>query len=110
MTGQANVEYRGGVQLGGQGGMVDFIRGARASKGGLAIMALPSTAKWGEISRIVPQLPQGTPVSVARSDIDLVVTEHGFADLREADMNMRRERLIAIADPAFRDALARNPS
>jgi len=49
-------------------------------------------------------------VSVVRSDIDLVVTEHGIADLREADMNIRRERLIAIADPAFRDALARNPS
>ena len=108
--GQANVEYQGGVQLGGQGGMIDFIRGARASKGGLAIMALPSTAKRGAVSRIVPQLLQGTPVSVVRSDIDLVVTEHGIADLREADMNIRRERLIAIADPAFRDALARNPS
>lgn len=110
LTGQANVEYRGGMQLGGQGGMVDFIRGARASKGGLAIMALRSTAKRGEVSRIVPQLLQGTPVSVVRSDIDLVVTEHGIADLREADMNIRRERLIAIADPAFRDALARSSS
>ena len=110
LTGQANVEYRGGVQSGGQGGMVDFIRGARASKGGLAIMALPSTAKRGEISRIVPQLAKGTPVSVARSDLDVVVTEHGIADLREADMRTRRDRLIAIADPAFRDDLARASS
>jgi acyl-CoA hydrolase len=105
LTGQANVEYRDGVQFGGQGGMVDFMRGARASKGGIAIMALPSTAKRGTISRIVAQLGQGTPVSVPRSDIDVVVTEHGVADLREADINTRRKRLIAIADPAFRNAL-----
>lgn len=107
LTGQVNVEYLNGNQSSGQGGMIDFIRGARASAGGVAIMALPSTARKGTVSRIVPQLAQGTPVSVARSDVDVVVTEHGVADLREADMDTRRARLIAIADPAFRDDLMR---
>lgn len=107
LTGQVNVEYLNGTQSSGQGGMVDFIRGARASSGGVAIMALPSTARGGTVSRIVPQLAQGTPVSVARSDVDLVVTEHGVADLREADIDSRCARLVAIADPAFRDDLMR---
>lgn len=107
LTGQVNVEYLNGCQSSGQGGMIDFIRGARASAGGKAIMALPSTAKRGTISRIVPQLAQGTPVSVARSDVDFVVTEHGVADLREADLATRRARLLAVADPAFRDSLSR---
>ena len=107
LTGQVNAEYLGGVQNSGQGGMVDFIRGARASEGGLSIMAMPSTANRGQVSRIVAQFSPGTPVSVARSDIDIVVTEHGVADLREADMKMRRDRLIAVADPAFRPSLSR---
>jgi acyl-CoA hydrolase len=106
LTGQANVEYLNGVQSSGQGGMIDFIRGARASAGGIAILALPSTARRGSVSRIVTHLEQGTPVSVARSDIDVVVTEHGVADLREADMATRKERLIAVADPAFRQMLS----
>lgn len=105
LTGQVNVEYVGGRQVSGQGGMVDFIRGARASAGGRAILALPSTARNGSISRIVPRLEAGVPVSVARSDVDFVVTEHGVADLREADMITRQARLIAIADPAFHDSL-----
>jgi acyl-CoA hydrolase len=107
LTGQVNVEYLNGTQNSGQGGMIDFIRGARASLGGLAITALPSTARRGTVSRIVPQLAQGTPVSVARSDVDVVVTEYGVADLREADIDTRRALLIAIADPAFRDDLMR---
>jgi acyl-CoA hydrolase len=107
LTGQVNVEYLNGNQSSGQGGMIDFIRGARASSGGVAITALPSTARCGTVSRIVPQLAQGTPVSVARSDVDVVVTEHGVADLREVDLDTRRALLIAIADPAFRDDLMR---
>lgn len=109
LTGQVNVEYLNGMQSSGQGGMIDFMRGARASAGGKAIMALPSTAKRGSVSRIVAQLAQGTPVSVARSDVDIIVTEHGVADLREADMATRRARLIAVTDPAFRDSLAQVP-
>jgi len=106
LTGQANVEYLNGEQSSGQGGMVDFIRGARASVAGIAILALRSTAKQGRVSRIVTHLAQGAPVSVARSDIDVVVTEHGVADLREADMATRKDRLIAVADPAFRQMLS----
>ena len=106
LTGQANAEYVGGRQASGQGGMVDFIRGARAARGGLAILTLPSTTRDGAVSRIVPALPPRAPVSVARADVDLVVTEHGVADLREADLDLRAERLIAVADPAFRDMLA----
>ncbi len=85
LTGQANGEYVGGMQVSGQGGMVDFTRGARASIGGRAILALPSTAQGGTVSRIVGALATGTPVSVTRADVDMVVTEHGIADLREAD-------------------------
>ncbi len=108
LTGQANGEYVAGRQMSGQGGMVDFIRGARASTGGRAILALPATARNGTISRIVPTLSEGTPVSVSRADVDMVITEFGIADLREASINERAERLIAIAAPTFRDTLTQD--
>ena len=107
LTGQANAEYLEGQQVSGQGGMVDFMRGARASSGGRSILALPATAAGGSKSRIVATLPHGTPVSVARADVDMVVTEYGVADLREASLPERAARLSAIAAPAFRDALQR---
>lgn len=106
LMGQANGEWLGGRQVSGQGGMVDFLRGARASAGGRAILALPATARGGA-SRIVPHLPPGTPVSVARADADLVVTEHGVADLREASLVERAHRLAAIAAPEHREGLER---
>ena len=105
LTGQANAEYVAGRQVSGQGGMVDFVRGARASKGGTAILAMPATAKGGTISRIVAALSDDVPVSVSRADVDVIVTEFGAADLREADIGMRAARLIAIAAPQHRDAL-----
>jgi len=108
LSGQANAEYLEGQQISGQGGMVDFIRGARASQGGRSILALPATAAGGTKSRIVAALPQGTPVSVARADVDMVVTEYGVAHLREASVSERVRRLAAIAAPGFRDALVRN--
>ncbi len=104
LSGQANGEFLGGRQISGHGGMVDFVRGARASEGGRAVLALPATAKGGE-SRIVPRLPEGVPVSVARADADLVVTEYGMADLREASLAERAARLAAIAAPEHRDRL-----
>lgn len=104
LSGQANAEYLG-RQVSGQGGMVDFVRGARESVGGRSVLALPATARGGSESRIVAALAQGTPVSVARADVDLVVTEHGIADLREADLAERARRLAAIAAPSFRDGL-----
>ena len=104
LTGQANAEYFRGRQVSGQGGLMDFVRGARAAQGGLAILALPSTA--GAQSRIVARLDPGAPISVPRADVDLVITEHGVADLREASLSERAERLIAIAAPEFRKALS----
>jgi acyl-CoA hydrolase len=104
LLGQANAEAINGRQVSAAGGLVDFIRGARLSPGGRAILALPSTARGGTVSRIVPRL-EGGIVSVARGDIDLVVTEHGVADLRYRSLSGRAEALIAIAAPPLRPAL-----
>lgn len=106
LLGQANAEMIGGRQLGGTGGLVDFLRGARQSAGGVAIIALPATTGQPRRSRIVDALPAGTPASVARADADVVVTEYGIADLRHRSLDARAEALIAIAAPEFRDALA----
>lgn len=105
LHGQANGEFLGGRQISGHGGMVDFIRGAREARSGLSILALPATGGKGAVSRIVPRLAAGCPVTVARSDVDLVITELGTADLRYASTTERARRLIAIAAPAFRDEL-----
>ena len=107
LLGQANAEMIGGRQVGASGGLVDFMRGARASAGGRAIVALPATVKGGTVSRIVVALPANSAVAVARGDMDKVVTEYGVADLREASVDERAQALIAIAAPAFRDDLAR---
>ena len=106
LTGQANAEMLGGRQVSGTGGLLDFVRGARLSKGGRSILALPSTAGGGKSSRIVPRLGEGDVVSCPRADADIVVTEHGVARLRDKSVDERAEALIAIADPAFRDDLA----
>jgi acyl-CoA hydrolase len=105
LLGQANAETVDGRAVSSAGGIVDFMRGARRSRGGQAIVALPSTARGGALSRIVPRLAAGAPVSVARADMDVVVTEHGIARLRHADLDERAAQLIAIAAPAFRAAL-----
>ncbi|MEL6235282.1 MAG: acetyl-CoA hydrolase/transferase C-terminal domain-containing protein [Pseudomonadota bacterium] len=106
LSGQANLETLGGRQISGHGGAADFQRGALASPGGRAITALPSTAGRSRVSRVKIALEAGTPVSLPRADAGLVVTEHGVADLRDADLDSRADALIAIADPAHRDALA----
>jgi acyl-CoA hydrolase len=107
LSGQANTESAGGRYLGTIGGAVDFSRGAHASKGGKAILALTSTGQRRDgtiYGRIVPRL--SGPATIGRADIGIVVTEHGIADLRGQTIDERRKRLIAIADPAFRDELA----
>ncbi len=106
LLGQANAEIIGGRQVSSAGGITDFMRGARLSPGGIAIVALPSTAKGGTVSRIVPRLDDGAAVSVARGDMELVVTEHGIADLRDKTIDARAEALIAVAAPRFRDELS----
>jgi acyl-CoA hydrolase len=104
LTGQVNAETAGGRYLGAVGGQVDFVRGANASPGGRAIIALPSTARGGTVSRIVPRVET---VTCPRSDADAVVTEWGIAELRGCTLSQRAERMIAIAAPQFRETLAR---
>lgn len=104
LTGQVNAEAAGGEYVGLVGGQVDYVRAANASAGGCAIIALPSTAAGGA-SRIVARL--SGPVTTARSDAGVIVTEHGAADLRGASVRERVRRMIAIAAPAHRDALER---
>jgi len=106
LGGQVNAETLGRVARGGVGGINDFVRGARQSAGGRSIIALPAATSDGRHSRVVPRLAAGT-VTVARSDVDLVITEWGVADLRHCDLEQRAQRLIAVAAPQFRDALAR---
>ena len=104
LSGQANSEIAGGRYLGAVGGQVDFVRGARVSRGGRSIFAIPSTTPDGKNSRIVASLG-GRPVTTARSDIDVVVTEFGVAELWGQPLSVRAERLAAIAHPDFRESL-----
>jgi acyl-CoA hydrolase len=104
LFGQVNLEWRGGRLFSGLGGAPDFTRAARLS-GGRAILALPAAGRGASGgSRIVPRLP-GPTVSLPRDDTDLVVTEHGVAELTGASLEARAERLIAIASPEHRRGL-----
>ncbi|HKY79663.1 MAG TPA: acetyl-CoA hydrolase/transferase C-terminal domain-containing protein [Anaerolineales bacterium] len=104
LSGQVCADSIGGRIYSGIGGQVDFIRGAAHSKGGKAIIALPSTAKTG-ISRIVPRLKDGAGVVTSRGDIDHVVTEYGVASLHGKSLRERAHELIAVAHPQFREEL-----
>ncbi|MFE9322352.1 acetyl-CoA hydrolase/transferase family protein [Nocardia sp. NPDC052278] len=101
LTGQVNAEVAGGRYVGAVGGGGEFLRAAARSDGGLPIIALPATV--GTRSRIVDRL--SGPVTIARSDVGVVVTEFGIADLRGLPLSERRERMIAIAHPDQRDVL-----
>jgi 4-hydroxybutyrate CoA-transferase len=107
LTGQVCSDSIGTYIYSGFGGQVDFIRGAARSKGGRPIIALPSTAKRGQTSRIVPCLKEGAGVVTSRADVHYVVTEHGVASLFGKNLRERAEALIGIADPRFRDELER---
>ncbi len=103
--GQVCAEAVGHQHVSGTGGQVDFVRGAVQSKGGKSFIAFPSTAAHGKVSRIVPSLTQGAPVSTGKNDVDYVVTEYGIAALRGHTVGQRTKQLIAIAAPQFRDEL-----
>lgn len=105
LTGQVCADSIGTRPYSGFGGQMDFIRGASRSKGGVPIIALPSTAKDGRISRIVPVLEPGGGVVTSRGDVHYVVTEHGIAYLHGKSLRERAEALIAIADPHFQPEL-----
>ena len=105
MTGQVCADSIGTRPYSGFGGQIDFIRGAARSKGGVPIIALPSTARGGTVSRIVPVLEPGAGVVTSRADVHYVVTEHGVAYLHGKTLRERAEALIAIADPRFQAEL-----
>lgn len=105
LTGQVNAEMIGSTQFSGVGGQVDFVRGAGRSLGGKSIIALPSTAAGGTVSRICRVLESGTAVTTSRNDVHYVVTEYGVADLRGRNLRQRAEALVAISHPAFRSML-----
>jgi 4-hydroxybutyrate CoA-transferase len=107
LSGQVCADSMGVKPFSGIGGQVDFIRGAARSEGGRAIIALPSTAKRGELSRIVSTLRAGAGVVTSRGDVRFVVTEHGVADLYAKPISQRAAALIGLADPRFRESLER---
>jgi acyl-CoA hydrolase len=105
LTGQVCSDSVGNQFYSGIGGQVDFIRGASRSKGGKPIIAIPSTAKQGKISRIVPMLSPGAGVVTSRGLVRYVVTEYGVAYLHGKTVRERAQALIEIAHPSFREEL-----
>lgn len=105
LTGQVCADSIGTRPYSGFGGQIDFIRGAARSRGGVPIIALPSTAKHGTVSRIVPVLDPGAGVVTSRADVHYVVTEHGIAYLHGKTLRERADALIAIAEPGFQAEL-----
>jgi 4-hydroxybutyrate CoA-transferase len=106
LLGQVCADTLGPRQFSGVGGQLDFLRGARMSEDGKAIIALPSTAK-ANVSRIVPTLKAGAAVTASRNDVDYVVTEYGIASLKGKTVRARMKALIDIAHPRFREELTR---
>jgi acyl-CoA hydrolase len=105
LTGQVCSDSIGRSFYSGFGGQTDFIRGAARSNGGKPIIALPSTAKDGRVSRIVPMLDMGAGVVDTRADVHYVVTEYGVAYLFGKSVRQRARELIRISHPSFRDEL-----
>ncbi len=105
LTGQVVSDSIGHQFYSGIGGHVDFSRGASMSKGGKPVIALPSTAKDGTISRIVPHLTEGVGVATSRAHVYYVVTEFGVASLRGKSIRERALELIRVAHPKFRQQL-----
>lgn len=105
LLGQVVSDTVGLHQFSAVGGQVDFVRGATMSNGGRSIIAMPSTAKKGLISRIVPLITEGSAVTTPRNDVNFVVTEFGIAQLKGKTLKERAKALIKIAHPKFRPHL-----
>lgn len=105
LTGQVCADSIGTRFYSGIGGQLDFIYGASRSKGGVPIIALPSTAK--NFSRIVATLKPGAGVTTTRNHVRYIVTEYGVADLYGKTIRQRATQLIHIAHPDHRDELLR---
>jgi acyl-CoA hydrolase len=107
LSGQVCADSIGHRIYSGVGGQVDFVLGATWSENGRSIIALPSTARDGSLSRLVTTLAAGAGVVTTRAQVDYVVTEYGIAELRGRSLSERARDLIAIAHPDFREALSR---
>ncbi|TNF37582.1 MAG: acetyl-CoA hydrolase/transferase family protein [Deltaproteobacteria bacterium] len=107
LTGQVCADSIGHHIFSGIGGQMDFIHGAALSEGGLPIIAIPSTAKQGSVSRLVPRLKEGAGVVTTRGHVHWVVTEYGAVNLWGLTLRQRAEALISIAHPDFRAELRR---
>lgn len=105
LTGQICSDSVGYMFYSGIGDQVDFLRGSSMSKGGFSIVALPSTAQDGAVSRIVPHLSQGAGVATTRGDVNFVITEYGIAELQGKSIYQRVMELAQIAHPKFREQL-----
>jgi len=105
LTGQVCADSLGHQFYSGIGGQADFIRGAALARNGRPIIAMPSTAKKGSVSRIVPMLSPGAGVVTTRGDVHYVVTEYGIAYLHGKSIRERALALINIAHPKFRESL-----
>jgi acyl-CoA hydrolase len=105
--GQCASETIHGTYYSSSGGQADFARGAAYSRGGQSFIVMQSTARDGELSRIVPQLAPGDAVTTPKNTVDMVVTEHGVAELRGRTIRERTRALIDIAEPRVRDDLER---
>jgi GNAT superfamily N-acetyltransferase len=105
LTGQICSDSMGYMFYSGIGDQVDFLRGSSMSKGGFSIVALPSTAQNGAVSRIVPHLSQGAGVATTRGDVNFVITEYGIAELQGKSIYQRVMELAQIAHPKFREEL-----
>jgi acyl-CoA hydrolase/ribosomal protein S18 acetylase RimI-like enzyme len=105
LTGQVCSDSMGYLVYSGIGDQVDFIRGSAMSRGGFSIIALPSTAQNGKISRIVSHLSEGAGVATTRGDVNFVVTEYGIAELKGKGIYQRVMELSQIAHPKFREQL-----
>ncbi|MGI6590565.1 MAG: acetyl-CoA hydrolase/transferase family protein [Eggerthellaceae bacterium] len=105
LYGQVAAESIGPKQLSGAGGQVDFVRGAAMSAHGKSIIAMTSTARHGQVSRIRLYLDRGTPITTPRDEVQYIVTEYGIANLRGKSCSDRAQALIKIAHPDFREQL-----
>lgn len=105
LMGQVVSETIGLTQFSGVGGQVDYVRGASMSNGGKSIIAIPSTASKGKVSRIVPIIDEGSAVTTSRNDVHYVVTEYGVADLKGKTLRQRAQALIDISHPDFKEKL-----
>ncbi len=105
LTGQVCADSIGHRFYSGIGGQVDFIRGAKRSRGGKAVICMLSTAMDDTVSRIVPRLSEGAGVVTTRGDVDVVITEYGLATLHGKTIRERVLSLIAVAHPKFRNEL-----